>query len=50
MKPSELINELNDITDQLRVHLNASPLDDIVEYAIEQMEDLTNRLMDDYDE
>ena len=40
MDISQIIYKLEDISSSLRVHLMASPLDDIVEMAIEELDEL----------
>lgn len=44
MDISELAYSLEDIAGQLRVHLQASPLDDIIENVLEELEELLNKL------
>jgi len=44
---SQLVYSLEDISNQLRVHLQASPLDDIVENAVEELEEIINNLSED---
>jgi hypothetical protein len=41
-----LVDRLTDIADQLRVHIQASPLDDIVEEALELLETIITELGD----
>ena len=40
MEISQIIYKLEDISSSLRVHLMASPLDDIVEMSIEALDEL----------
>lgn len=39
-----LVDRLEDIADRLRVHLNASPLDDIVEYSLYDLQELITEI------
>ena len=40
MDISQIIYKIEEITNDLRVHMIASPLDDIVEMAIEELDEL----------
>lgn len=40
MDMTEITYALEDITDQMRVHMMSSPLDDIIENCVAQLEDI----------
>ena len=47
MEISQVIYRIEEITNDLRVHMIASPLDDIVETAIEELDELLAKCNED---
>ena len=47
MEKSQIIYQIEEITNSLRVHMIASPLDDIVETAIEELDELLKECNED---
>lgn len=47
MNKAQVAYSLEDIVGQLRVHLQASPLDDIVENVVNELEEILNQLNED---